>query len=108
MEIRKSGRYPAEKDDVVAVLGGAGRVRLRFRVCHRQLRTSLGRDVGENDPRHCCRASILRKHKKMPGLQNEVLAVWEKTEPMSDAYKQIDVLSFRRKRNPRPWPYLPP
>jgi hypothetical protein len=32
--------------------------------CHRQLRTSLGRDVGENNPRHCCRASILRKQKK--------------------------------------------
>lgn len=46
--------------------------------------------------------------KTMPGLQNEVLAVWEKTERMSDAYKQIDELSLRRKRNPRPWPYLPP
>jgi hypothetical protein len=32
--------------------------------CHRQFRTSLGRDVSENDPRHCCRASILRKQKK--------------------------------------------
>src|SRR6266542_68153 len=107
MEIRKSGRYPAEKDGVVAVLGGAGRAGCVSAFCHRQLRTSLGRDVGENDPRHCCRASILRKQKK-PGLQNEVLAVWEETEPMSHAYKQIDELSLRRKRNPRPWPYLPP
>jgi len=44
----------------------------------------------------------------MPGLQKEVLAVWEKTERMSDAYMQIDELSLRRKRNPRPRPYLPP
>ena len=75
--------------------------------CHRQLRTSLGRDVGENAPVTAAGLRYFASTKKMPGLQI-VLAVWEKTEPMSDAYRQIDELSLRRKRNPRPWPYLPP
>jgi len=71
------------------------------------LRTSLGRDVGENAPVTAAGLRYFASTKKMPGLQI-VLAVWEKTEPMSDAYRQIDELSLRRKRNPRPWPYLPP
>src|SRR6266545_2297687 len=108
MEIRKSGRYPAEKDDVVAVLGGAGRVRLRFCVSPSPAHAPAWAVMSARTTPVTAAGLRYFARKKSQELQNEVLAVWEETEPMSYAYKQIDELSLRRKRNLRPWPYLPP